>query len=554
MNDDRVRQGISPEFLMQLGYETLMGEPGEATAAMTQARQTFAAGGAVEDDNPFAVEDNPFGGAGAVADNSEIGKRFGAMLPPENETPLRSGLERMARSFTGSATSPLGRMAAEQGNTLTAANQGTMPDPSAYNTMVSSDLFEGDDGTIQYRNPATGRISATDSATQVVLRDPADNRLKVYARSDDTNEGPITGAARVLAPGLAAAAPTARAAIGTAAKNIMPQASDIMATAKPYYQAFKNEAGQIAVPVETAKGIADRLRGALERINLTEEMAGAPARSAISLLENGKVMTIADLQKVKRMAGRGFSNSEKDARDAAAAISGEIYRVIQQVSREAAQSLRTADNIHSTALAMQDLQRKGAVADLRAGRAGYGGNAVNSMRQVLSPIVQKAAEGRMTSFKPDEIQVMREIVEGTGATNALRLVGQLSPTKGAFQTLGSLGGAAALGPKALVIPAMGAASNKLATIMTGRQIDKLKELVAKRSPAYAAAVARATDRFERAQVRFASDPSPGRLTGMLSASRTLSSMLGRDGIDVSSGDILRSIQGPMRAPAQDEQQ
>jgi hypothetical protein len=43
---------------------------------------------------------------------------------------------------------------------------------------------------------------------------------------------------------------------------------------------------------------------------------------------------------------------------------------------------------------VQNLQRKSDVADLRASRAGYDSNAVNTMRQVLSPNLQKAVEGR----------------------------------------------------------------------------------------------------------------------------------------------------------------
>src|SRR5690606_27517037 len=105
------------------------------------------------------------------------------------------------------------------------------------------------------------------------------------------------------------------------------------------------------------------------------------------------------------------------------------------------------------------------VADLRAGRAGYGGNAVNTMRQALLPIVQKATDGRMTGFAPNEIDAMRQIVVGTPATNALRGVGQLSPSKGILQTLtaaGSVAGGAlaGFGAAGLAIPALGAASNK----------------------------------------------------------------------------------------------
>lgn len=258
------------------------------------------------------------------------------------------------------------------------------------------------------------------------------------------------------------------------------------------------------------------------------------------------------------MIGRGFASPDKNVRDAAAVASKEVAKIIREVSPSAASSLKTADDIHSTAIAVQDLQRKGAVADLRKGRAGYGGNAVNNMRQVLTPIVQRAVEGKNTSFKPNEIEAMRQIVEGTKSTNALRLVGQLSPTSGlgvlkSAAAGGSAVGAGLSGGAALAIPAIGAASNKLATVITGKQIDRLKELVAKRSPAYAEAVKRSVDRYEKAQIEFASKPTPAKFAGYLTASRALSSGLARDGIQVSSGDLLRALQLGGPGKAEDEQ-
>lgn len=470
--------------------------------------------------------------------------------PPEGDylgsDELRKGLQNKAASMTtGAPASAPQQMATNFQNTLDAAMQGTSPNVDQYKgRMVSNQVFENDAGEIQYRDPSTGQIVSTNSQRHVVIRDPADNTLKVYDRSEDTNENAAVGVARVLAPGLASGAATARPAIPT--KNVIPQASDTFSTAKPYYRAFTQDAGGIGVPAETAQVIGERLTRALDRIGLDPEMGGAPAVSAIKRLTNPQEeMTLDYLQRVKRVAQRGFNSPDKNQRDAAAALTGEISKVIAEVSPGAAANLKKADAIHSTAMAQQELQRKGEIAGLRTGRAGYGGNAVNSMRQVISPIVQKAIEGRKTSFKPDEIAVMREFVEGDGATNFLRAVGQLSPSKGIMAT--AVGGATA-GTTAVV----GAAANKLANVLTGKQLDRLKELVAKRSPAYEVAVTKAVERYERAQAEFGSQPTPGRFAAYLTASRSLSNGLTRDGIPVSSGDLLRGLQGPVRAE-QDQQ-
>ena len=478
---------------------------------------------------------------------------------PLNEASLKPGLDKRAEAMQsearGAATSSPGTsMAIDFLNQGSAAGQGTTSDIAQHMpNFISADTHQNDAGELLFRDPSTGQLVPTDQNKHIALRDPSDNKIKVFARADATDRNAMESIGRLAATGMSAGAPVARPAIPAAkAAEIRPKASDVMSTAKPYYQAFRAETKDIEIPAETAQGMADRLRTALNRVNLTDDMAGAPAKSAIRMLENGDAVSIDMLQRVKRMAGRGFNNSEKDVRDGAAAISGEISKIISEVAPEASKNLKTGDAIHSTAMAMQDLQRKSDVAGLRAGRAGYGGNSVNSMRQVLSPIVQKSIEGKATGFKPDEVAAIREIVEGTAATNALRLAGQASPTKGIIQTASAIG-AGALNPALLAIPALGAASNKLATIVTGKQIDRLKELVAKRSPAYAEAVQKAVNRYERAQLEFVNKPTPARLAAYATASRSLSSGLSKDGVAVSSGDLMRAIQGPMGAAADDEQ-
>jgi hypothetical protein len=283
-------------------------------------------------------------------------------------------------------------------------------------------------------------------------------------------------------------------------------------------------------------------------------MAGAGAKAALRKLESGKITDFDELQRIKRTIDYGFKSPDKAVRDGAGAMVRELRQVISEVSPEAGKSLKTADEIHSTALALQDLQRKGAVADLRKGRAGYGGNAVNSMRQVLSPIVEADVKGLKTLYKPNEIAAMRSLTEGTNVTNTARLVGQASPSKGSIPTWGAVGTSIATGsPLPLLIPAIGAASNKLATVLTGKQIERLKDLVAKRSPAYAQAVERSVQRYEDAQMKFVNDPSPARLGAYVSASRQLASGLSRDGMTTTAGDLMRAIQGPVNAAAQDEQ-
>lgn len=464
---------------------------------------------------------------------------------------VQEGLNQRGLELTrGPELPPTAQMATEAANVLPAATQGTNPNVNNYGgKLLSTETFEDDAGNILYRDPQTGKVNQTDKSKHVAIRDPADGVIKIFSRSEATDENPAVSVSRVLSPGLAAAAPTARAAI-SATNKVVPKASEIFSTAKPFYRAFTKEAQGIEVPPQTGADLAGRIRGALDKANLIEELAPSVYK-AVGILEKpapeGVAPTTLDsLQNIKRVVGRSFSSPDKNVRDAAAVASKEINKIIGEVSETAGQNLKTADAIHSTARSVQELQRKAEIADLRTGRAGYGGNAVNSMRQVLSPIVQRAIEGKVTGFQPGEIAAMREIVEGTPVTNALRQVGALSPSKGIMQIAvgGATGGLTA---------ALGAGANKLAAIMTGKQIERLNELVAKRSPAYTQAVAKAIDRFEKAQIELGNQPSPNKFAAYLSASRALSNGLQKDGIEITSGALLKQIAGQPPAAA-DEQQ
>jgi hypothetical protein len=483
-----------------------------------------------------------------------VAGRFAEMQPPASGgEALQQGLNQRTLEMTrGPEASPAAQMAMDMNNLVPAASQGTSPHVGSYGgNVVSTETFEDDAGNILFRDPQTGKVNPTDKTKHVALRDPSDGVVKVFNRTEATNESPAVGVSRVLAPGLAAGAVTARPALAAAGK-IQPKASEIFSTSKPYYRAFTKEAEGIEVPAQTAADLGGRIRGALDKANFIEELAPSVYK-AVAILDKGEPLSLDALQNIKRVVGRSFNSPDKNVRDAAAVASKEIGKILSEVSPSAAKNLKTADDIHSTARSVQDLQRKGDVADLRTGRAGYGGNAVNSMRQVLSPIVQRSIEGKMTGFKPDEITAMREIVEGTTATNTLRAFGQLSPSKGIIQTGVGAGAVAAVGPVAIAIPAIGIASNKLAAVLTGKQIERLKELVAKRSPAYPQAVAKSVERFERAQMELANKPSPAKFAAYVSASRALSSGLGRDGIEVSSGQLLKTLAGQPPAQAEPEE-
>jgi hypothetical protein len=114
-------------------------------------------------------------------------KRFGA---PQQETPV------------GKSNSSMQQIIGGMENLLPSAEQGTNPNPEAYKGRYLGPATIGEADEVFYKD-ANGVPVPTDSSKHVVIRDPRDGEVKVFARSADTDEGGLVGASRVLAPGLA---------------------------------------------------------------------------------------------------------------------------------------------------------------------------------------------------------------------------------------------------------------------------------------------------------------------------------------------------------------
>lgn len=102
-------------------------------------------------------------------------------------------------------SSPAQQMLVDFQNQGMAAGQRTSPVISAQMpNLVSDQVHENDAGEAMYIDPKTGELMPTDSAKHVILRDPNDNTLKVFARTPDTDEGVLASLGRLLGTGMAA--------------------------------------------------------------------------------------------------------------------------------------------------------------------------------------------------------------------------------------------------------------------------------------------------------------------------------------------------------------
>lgn len=355
--------------------------------------------------------------------------------------------------------------------------------------------------------------------------------------------GAIGGGARAIAAPAKAAPILEKAAV--------PTTENLVQTAKQGYQAAEKAGPEIAP--EVMGTLANNITNSLKDIKSRDYLAPQTFRAIEELKQQGP-STIADIHGVRQLFGEIAQSSDKFERRAASHVIGEIDKFMKQAAPDAAKTLETANANYAAGMRSKQLETASEIAGLRAGRAGYGGNSVNTMRQVLSPIVEKSIKGNSKGFSKDEISAMRDIVEGTTLTNSLRTAGMASPSRGVIATGGGIGAMAVLGPAGALIPGLGAASNKLANILTSKQIDRLGEMVRKRSPMYADAVSKATEKYSTAAEAFAKEPAPNTFLPYVIASRSLAAGLKRDGIDVSSGDLLRNLQGPSMGRAEGDQQ
>jgi len=163
-------------------------------------------------------------------------------------------------------TDPLQRVAIDFANQRSAASQRTTPNTSAYKNPVSTEVFENDAGEALYRDPQSGQVVPTDQNKQVILLDPADNKLKVYNRSDSTNEGVLSSLGRLASTGLAAGAPTAKASAALA--PVVEAAQEV----RPGQQviAAADRLSQTGAPVQVPRAVA------------TDNMAVQQAGSTVS--------------------------------------------------------------------------------------------------------------------------------------------------------------------------------------------------------------------------------------------------------------------------------
>lgn len=463
---------------------------------------------------------------------------------------------------TGKAISPEQQLTTDYLNQQTAASQRTTPNIGAHEkNLVSADVFENDAGDVVFRD-ATGQIVPTDKNKHVVLRDPADGRAKVFARSDSTNEGVLSSAGRLMMTGLAAGAPTARPGLVAAPRTRpAPTVEALKNAATEGYQA--PEVTGVELRAQSLTNLAERVRSELNASGLDENLA--PKTFGIlgkaSSAPEGATVTGQNIESLRRTLGNAAGSvdaTERKAAQSALTALDDFYKsvpagdVLAGDTGQAAATIGEARANYGAAARAEKIDRKITQAELRAASANSGQNVTNTLRARIADILIDPKQRR--GYSAVELAAMERIVRGTKTSNTLRNAGNLLGGGGGLGSIVTAGvGAAATGGWGAGLPVLGYALKKLGNALTNRQIDQLSEIIRSRSP-LAGRVGGPVVEWSKAARAAEMQPSARTISSLTLASRNLSNNLKDAGITIAPDDLLRSLQGPVRAPAEDEQQ
>jgi hypothetical protein len=194
----------------------------------------------------------------------------------------------------------------------------------------------------------------------------------------------------------------------------------------------------------------------------------------------GQNVTLKGLDTIRKVASNGFIPGNKPNN----AVVSKIVNAIDDLSTTAgggdilmgdaaggAAALKEARQLASRAIKSERVQQALQKAELRAGSTGSGGNVDNATRQNLRRILEKPR-----GFTPDEQAALEAAVMGTPTQNGLRLAGKLSPSgNGLMAALGI--GATMANPAMGALSLGGMGAKTIADSITGRNVQKLSEII-----------------------------------------------------------------------------
>ena len=290
-------------------------------------------------------------------------------------------------------TSPVQQLAIDFNNQQSAAGQGTTPNVAAQHpNLLSTDVYESDGGDVLFKDK-TGNVVPTDKSKHVVLRDPSDNRLKVFSRTPGTDEGRLSSAGRLLMTGMVSGAPTLRASTSAAAPTIEAlQDASKAAYASPEIAALEVKASALENFGTKARvdlnelGIDDNL--APKTFGVLGKTEGAP---------EGAVVTGKNIDSLRRTLSTAAGSNDPTERKAASQAIKAVDEFLSSLPKEevllgnpqdVSKVVEGARGNYAAAARSQKIVDALKTAEDNAGKANSGQNIDNATRAQIHAIVK----------------------------------------------------------------------------------------------------------------------------------------------------------------------
>jgi hypothetical protein len=396
--------------------------------------------------------------------------------------------------------------------------------------------------------------------------DVASGKVSVTGGDGRTNPEVIERSAKLAGASPLSAAPGGVAAAqfgprileAQAAKAPVPSAQQLKAAAKSGFES--PEIADLAIKPTAIKEFSSTLQARLNESGLDDLLAPKTfgLLSKFEKVPEDAIVTGANLQTLRRTFQSAAGSPDKTERLAAKRVIDAINEFIPNVAardilsgdpKAAAEAWALARGNYAAAMRSEDIVKAVLKAQRQAEAAGSGANIDNATRQQFKAILNN--DKKIRGFDADEIAQMETLVRGTATGNAARLIGKAAPTGIVSGGLAGGAGFAAGGPVgAVLVPLAGYIGKKIGDRSTANQVQALDELVRSRAP-----LAKAMEDFGvKFQVIERDGQNARSVSALALSARNLANNLRDAGVNLSPTEIMRSIQGPVRSAAEDDQQ
>lgn len=253
-----------------------------------------------------------------------------------------------------------------------------------------------------------------------------------------------------------------------------PSTNDLETQASALYA--KGDARPGADPQSVA-GFRSKLDGVLRSQNMLtptgRNLADGNVKKFLDVMDDfqGHPMTPREMQAARKFLTDAAASADPSDRR----IGTILLKEFDGWRNAAVPEYKMGDALYGRMKRAKDVDWRIEKAENRAASTGTGGNAVNAMRQNIRQILDNPAARR--GYSAEEIKAMEAIVRGDATTNAMRLVGRLSPTSGAVPLMANIVGVGVDPMIGTAIMGTGAAAKGLAELRTQSQINALAEMI-----------------------------------------------------------------------------